>query len=47
MVLILSPKNLARIEIGKDFMMKHSYIQNDFDVHKWATPEFRRRRRRS
>ena len=21
-------------------MLKHGYIKNDFDVHKWAAPEF-------
>jgi hypothetical protein len=31
---------MAQIEIGKDFMLKHGYIKNDFDVHKWAAPEF-------
>jgi ABC-type nitrate/sulfonate/bicarbonate transport system substrate-binding protein len=36
----LSPQNLAGIEIGKDFMLSHGYIKNDFDVHKWAAPEF-------
>jgi ABC-type nitrate/sulfonate/bicarbonate transport system substrate-binding protein len=36
----LSPQNLASIEIGKDFMLKHGYIKNDFDVHEWAAPEF-------
>jgi ABC-type nitrate/sulfonate/bicarbonate transport system substrate-binding protein len=36
----LSPQNLAAIEIGKDFMRSHGYIKNDFDVHKWAAPEF-------
>jgi ABC-type nitrate/sulfonate/bicarbonate transport system substrate-binding protein len=36
----LSPQNLAAIEIGKDFMLSHGYIKNDFDVHKWAAPEF-------
>ena len=40
MVPSLSPKNLAQIEIGKDFMLKHGYIKNDFDVQKWAAPEF-------
>ena len=29
-----------RIEIGKDFMFSHGYIKNDFDVRKWAAPEF-------
>jgi ABC-type nitrate/sulfonate/bicarbonate transport system substrate-binding protein len=36
----LSPKNLAAIEIGKDFMFSHGYIKNDFDVSTWAAPEF-------
>jgi ABC-type nitrate/sulfonate/bicarbonate transport system substrate-binding protein len=40
MVPNLSPQNLASIEIGKDFMLKHGYIKNDFDVYKWAAPEF-------
>ena len=40
MVPNFSPKNLASIEIGKDFMLSHGYIKNDFDVHEWAAPEF-------
>jgi hypothetical protein len=40
MVPNLSPQNIASIEIGKDFMLSHGYIGNDFDVHEWATPEF-------
>ncbi len=36
----LSPQNLAAVEIGKDFMLSHGYIKRDFDVHKWAAPEF-------
>jgi ABC-type nitrate/sulfonate/bicarbonate transport system substrate-binding protein len=36
----LSPQNLAAIEIGKDFMLSHGYIKNDFDVREWAAPEF-------
>jgi ABC-type nitrate/sulfonate/bicarbonate transport system substrate-binding protein len=36
----LSPQNLAAIEIGKDFMLSHGYIKNDFDVHQWAALEF-------
>jgi hypothetical protein len=31
---------LAAIEIGKDFMLSHSYIKKDFDVHEWAAPKF-------
>ena len=40
MVPNLSPQNLAVIEIGKDFMLSHGYIKNDFDVYEWAAPEF-------
>ena len=40
MVPSLSPRNMAQIEIGKDFMVSHGYIDNDFDVHEWAAPEF-------
>ena len=40
MVPNLSPQNLASVEIGKDFMLRHGYIKNDFDVQKWAAPEF-------
>ncbi len=36
----LSPQNLASVEIGKDFMLSHGYIKNDFDVNEWAAPEF-------
>jgi hypothetical protein len=34
------PQNLQPIEIGKDFMLSHGYIKNDFDVQQWAAPEF-------
>ena len=40
MVPNLSPQNLACVEIGKNFMLEHGYIKNDFDVNKWAAPEF-------
>ena len=40
MVPNLSPQNLVSVEIGKDFMLKKGYIKNDFDVQKWAAPEF-------
>ena len=40
MVPNLSPQNLVSVEIGKDFMLSHGYIKNDFDVHEWAAPEF-------
>jgi len=40
MVPNLSPQNLVSLEIGKDFMLSHGYIKNDFDVQKWAAPEF-------
>jgi ABC-type nitrate/sulfonate/bicarbonate transport system substrate-binding protein len=40
MVPNLSPKNLECVETGKEFMLKHGYIKNDFDVRAWAAPEF-------
>jgi len=40
MVPNLSAQNLAMVNIGKEFMLKHGYIKNDFDVNKWAAPEF-------
>ena len=40
MVPNLSPQNLVSVEIGKDFMLSHGYIKNDFDVQKWAAPKF-------
>ena len=36
----LSAQNLASVEIGKDFMLSHGYIKNDFSVEEWAAPEF-------
>ena len=43
MVPNLSPQNMKCIEIGKNFMLKHGYIKNDFDVGAWAAPEFLQR----
>ena len=40
MVPNLSPQNLVSVEIGKDFMLSHGYIERDFDVHEWAAPQF-------
>ena len=40
MVPSLSAQNLECIKIGKDFMVSHGYIKNDFDVDEWAAPEF-------
>lgn len=40
MVPNLSPRNLVSVEIGKDYMLSHGYIKNDFDVKSWAAPEF-------
>jgi hypothetical protein len=31
---------MACVEIGKDSMLSHGYIENDFDVYEWAAPEF-------
>ncbi|MBE2213938.1 MAG: ABC transporter substrate-binding protein [Opitutaceae bacterium] len=36
----LAPRNLAGIEITKQFLLKHGYIKNDFDVKAWAAPRF-------
>jgi len=36
----LSLQNLACVKIGKDFMLEHGYIKNDFDVNEAAAPEF-------
>jgi ABC-type nitrate/sulfonate/bicarbonate transport system substrate-binding protein len=40
MVPSLSAQNLQCVKIGKDFMLSHGYIKNDFDVNKWAAPQF-------
>ena len=40
MVPSLSAQNMQCIKIGKDFMVSHGYIENDFDVDEWAAPEF-------
>jgi len=40
MVPNLSAQNMAMVRIGKQFMLEHGYIKNDFDVEKWAAPEF-------
>jgi ABC-type nitrate/sulfonate/bicarbonate transport system substrate-binding protein len=36
----LSPRNLAAIEVEKNFLLSHGYIKRDFDVQAWATPRF-------
>jgi ABC-type nitrate/sulfonate/bicarbonate transport system substrate-binding protein len=36
----LSPYNLEALQINKDFMLSHGYIEHDFDVFEWAAPEF-------
>jgi ABC-type nitrate/sulfonate/bicarbonate transport system substrate-binding protein len=40
MVPSLNAQNMQSIMIGKDFMLSHGYIKKDFDVKKWAAPEF-------
>ena len=40
MVPSLSPYNLEALQINKDFMFSHGYIEHDFDVFEWAAPEF-------
>ena len=39
MVPNLSQQNLVWVEIGKDFMLSHGYINNDFDVKARAAPD--------
>lgn len=36
----LSPYNLQTLQINKNFMLGHGYIEHDFDVFEWAAPEF-------
>jgi ABC-type nitrate/sulfonate/bicarbonate transport system substrate-binding protein len=36
----LSPRNLAGLELQKDFLLEHGYIKHDLDVRKWADPTF-------
>ena len=36
----LSPYNLETLQINKDFMLSHGYVEHDFDVYEWAAPEF-------
>jgi len=43
----LSPRTWVSVEIGKDFMLSHGYIKNDFDVKAWAAPEFLEQARRN
>ena len=40
MVPSLCAQNLQCVDIGKEFMLSHGYIKNDFDVNEWAAPEF-------
>jgi len=40
MVPSLSAQNMECVRIGKDFMLEHGYIKNDFDVDEWAQPKF-------
>ncbi len=40
MVPSLNAMNMQTITIGKDFMLKKGYIKKDYDVEKWARPEF-------
>jgi len=40
MVPVLSPYNLQALQINKNFMLSHGYIEHDFDLFEWAAPEF-------
>jgi ABC-type nitrate/sulfonate/bicarbonate transport system substrate-binding protein len=36
----LSPQNLAGVEIEKNFLRDHGYLQKDFDVKQWADTRY-------
>lgn len=36
----LSPRNLAALELKKDFLRQRGYLQNDFSVSEWADGRF-------
>lgn len=36
----LSAQNRAGLTIEKDFLLKHGYIKNDFDIDQWADPSY-------
>jgi ABC-type nitrate/sulfonate/bicarbonate transport system substrate-binding protein len=36
----LSPRNLAALNLQKDFLLDHGYIKHDFEVSDWADPRF-------
>ena len=35
-----TPMNVQALDIQKEFMLKHGYIKNDFDVNDWIDSEF-------
>ena len=34
----LSPENVAALRLRKDFLLKHGFIQKDFDLDQWIDP---------
>jgi len=36
----LSPKNLAGVDVEKQFLLEQGYIRKDFDVAQWADSQF-------
>lgn len=36
----LAPRNLAALELKKQFLVKHGYLQQDFDLQAWAAPDY-------
>ena len=36
----LSERNLRALEVQKNFLLEHGYIQNDFDVRNWADDRY-------
>ncbi|MFJ4374713.1 ABC transporter substrate-binding protein [Pseudomonas japonica] len=36
----LAPRNLAALDLKKQFLVRHGYLQQDFDLHAWVSPDY-------
>lgn len=36
----LAPRNLAALELKKQLLVKHGYLQQDFDLQAWVAPDY-------
>ncbi|NIE73382.1 ABC transporter substrate-binding protein [Pantoea sp. Ap-967] len=36
----LAPRNLAALQLKQDFLLRHGYLQQAFDVQAWAQPDY-------